>query len=261
MNQTAGNWGDLKTRLTTGVVLAAVGGVAVWAGGFWFLALVVLASGAMFWELAKMSRADDWHLAVLFGLAAALGVAVLGAFPHIQATWAVMLLVVTFSYSARRLQYGAMIYSSAIILAPLILIGLRNGPGVAWILWLLLVVIASDIAGYLAGRTFGGPKFWPAISPKKTWSGTVAGWIAAGLVGVFMTPYLGVGYILVPISAFLALAGQLGDIAESALKRQAGIKDSSNLLPGHGGVLDRLDALVGASIGLLAIMAIFGFGP
>ena len=260
MSQASGNWNDLKPRVLTGAILATLGAFAVWAGGFWFLGLVALASGLMFWELARIARADDWHLAVLFGAAATIGVFVLGAFPQIQITWAVLLLIVTFSYSARQLQYGVMMYSGAIIIAPLLLIGLRNGPGMAWVLWLLLVVIASDIAGYLAGRTFGGPKFWSKISPKKTWSGTIAGWFAAGLVGLLMTPYLATGYVLVPISAFLAFAGQMGDIAESALKRQAGIKDSSNLLPGHGGVLDRLDAVIGASIGLLAIIAIFGFG-
>lgn len=261
MNQASGNWADLKPRVLTGIAMAAVGAFAVWAGGVWFLGLVSLASGLMFWELARISRADDWHLAVLFGLAATIGVAVLSVFPQIQAAWTVVLLIATLSYSARRLQYSVIVYGGAVIIAPLLLIGLRNGPGTAWVLWILLVVIASDIAGYLAGRTFGGPKFWPKISPKKTWSGTVAGWISAAIVGFIMAPYLGVGMVLVPISAVLAFAGQMGDIAESALKRKAGIKDSSNLLPGHGGVLDRLDALVGASIGLFVIMAVFGFGP
>jgi phosphatidate cytidylyltransferase len=106
------------------------------------------------------------------------------------------------------------------------------------------VVLASDVAGYFAGRVLGGPKFWPHVSPKKTWSGTVAGWVLAALVGwAFMGP-LGADAGLIGASVLLAFAGQMGDIAESAIKRRRGVKDSSDLIPGHGGVLDRFDALI-----------------
>ena len=117
-----------------------------------------------------------------------------------------------------------------------------------FVLWLLLIVIASDVAGYFAGRILGGPKFWPRFSPKKTWSGTVAGWIGAALVGFgFWAAGLGSAHLLWA-SPLVALAGQMGDIAESAIKRRAGVKDSSNLIPGHGGFLDRFDALAFAAI-------------
>lgn len=108
------------------------------------------------------------------------------------------------------------------------------------------IVIISDVAGYFAGRAMGGPKFWPRISPKKTWSGTVAGWLGAGLFGGLIGPsLLGVPLVWAALgAAILAFAGQMGDILESWLKRRAGVKDSSRLIPGHGGVLDRLDALV-----------------
>ena len=130
---------------------------------------------------------------------------------------------------------------------------LRDEAGRGAILWVVSVVIVSDVMGYFAGRTLGGPKFWPAVSPKKTWSGTVAGWLgAAGLGACFAAAGYG-GAALIFISPVIAFAGQLGDIAESWLKRRAGVKDSSRLIPGHGGVMDRFDALVGA---MLAVMAL-----
>ena len=111
--------------------------------------------------------------------------------------------------------------------------------------WLALVVIASDIMGYFAGRFIGGPKFWPKVSPKKTWSGTIAGWIGAALVGAVLMLMGQASAEIIGISIALAIAGQFGDVAESALKRQMGVKDSSNILPGHGGMFDRFDAMLG----------------
>jgi phosphatidate cytidylyltransferase len=99
----------------------------------------------------------------------------------------------------------------------------------------------------------GGPKFWPAISPKKTWSGTVAGWLGAALVGFGFVIAGYAGWGLVALSPLVALAGQMGDIAESWVKRRAGVKDSSSLIPGHGGVLDRFDAMTGAIVLLILL--------
>lgn len=152
---------------------------------------------------------------------------------------------------------GAVPYALVILLACLSLILLELRYGITPILWLVCVVVASDVAGYFAGRAFGGPKFWPAISPKKTWSGTVAGWVGAALVGLgFMLAGQG-GWALVVLSPFVAFAGQMGDIAESWFKRRAGVKDSSNLIPGHGGFLDRFDALIFAAVvvGGIALLA------
>ena len=101
-----------------------------------------------------------------------------------------------------------------------------------------------------------GPKFWPKVSPKKTWSGTVAGWVGAAAVG-YGFHAAGQGPVaLVWVSPLIAFAGQLGDIAESAIKRRAGVKDSSSLIPGHGGLLDRFDALAFAAV-LTAVLHIF----
>jgi phosphatidate cytidylyltransferase len=118
---------------------------------------------------------------------------------------------------------------------------------------MVLVVVVTDIAGYFAGRIIGGPKFWPAVSPKKTWSGTVAGWLSAAVVGLIFLAISTAGIDLIWISSVLAFASQLGDIAESAIKRRAGVKDSSNLIPGHGGLMDRFDGLLGAALFMLLV--------
>lgn len=151
------------------------------------------------------------------------------------------------SRMTRRDPVIGLVYAAAIVVAGAELIRLRSD-GISQILWLILVVVASDICGYFVGRLLGGPKFWPRVSPKKTWSGTIAGWIGAALVGLgfYLTDHASM--LMVAMSPILAFAGQLGDIAESAIKRRAGVKDASNLIPGHGGVLDRFDALIGAVV-------------
>ena len=138
---------------------------------------------------------------------------------------------------------------------------LREELGVAMFLWLVLVVMITDILGYFAGRLIGGPKFWPRVSPKKTWSGTVAGWVGAAIVGWAFMALTGVGAELVAISVALSIASQMGDVGESALKRHMGVKDSSNLLPGHGGVYDRFDGLLGAAFVLVIVESVTAFPP
>ena len=137
----------------------------------------------------------------------------------------------------------------------------REIGGLNWIFWVAGTVVVSDILGYFAGRTFGGPKFWPAISPKKTWSGTIAGWIGAVIWALILVLVTGSGdWWMLAAGPLVAFAGQMGDIAESWLKRRVGVKDSSNLIPGHGGVLDRFDAMSGAflliGVGSLLFLAL-----
>jgi phosphatidate cytidylyltransferase len=141
------------------------------------------------------------------------------------------------------------------------LIALRDDFGIIWMAWLLIVVIVTDVAGYFAGRILGGPKFWPAVSPKKTWSGTIAGWFGAALVGAVFAGLYGGGITVVGVSVAVAFASQLGDIAESAIKRHVGVKDSSNLIPGHGGLLDRFDGMLGAALLLIIVELFLDFPP
>lgn len=239
-------FGDLKVRVLSALVMAAVGLGALWAGGHVLAALAVVLAGLLGWELYRMMVPDaPQGRAEAHGVVAAIVVAVFSY------TWGGLVSVAGLALAAALLGarmerdgriFGA--YLALILLAGHGFIVLRGEYGLEWVLWLVLIVIASDVAGYFAGRVIGGPKFWPRISPKKTWSGTVAGWLLAAVVGYAFMGVLGAGAWLIAVSVLLALAGQMGDIAESAIKRRYGVKDSSNLIPGHGGVLDRFDAMI-----------------
>ncbi len=238
-----GRWGDLGVRVISGLVLAGIGVVAVLAGGKVFVALNVLVFALMTWELAGLSETstavERYGLACLAGLGVLLaqrqGVAVLG----------LALAPLAMALTARRDGVFMAVYTLAMLIAASVIIALDQR-GAVIVVWLVCIVVASDVCGYFAGRLLGGPKFWPAISPKKTWSGTVAGWFGAALVGLGFVIVAGAGWGLVLISPLVAFAGQLGDIVESLIKRRAGVKDVSRLIPGHGGLLDRFDALIGA---------------
>ncbi len=252
-------WEDLRPRVISGLGLVAAGLVAIWAGGLVFGAAVALAVGLIGWEILRMSAPDQPALARGGGVLMGLAVLAAGFVGPIYAL--VLLALVVLSLPARasrgagqagpvshpvsqpvsRARLSA--YLAWVLLAGYGLSAIRADQGAGAVLWLVSIVVATDIAGYFAGRLIGGPKFWPAISPKKTWAGTIAGWIAAGLIGLATGG--GAGGLL---AVALSFASQMGDAAESALKRRTGIKDSSSLIPGHGGVFDRFDALLGAAL-------------
>ena len=154
-----------------------------------------------------------------------------------------------------------MIFAVMVLLAGFGMMSVRDDLGLGWMMWLICVVVATDVLGYFAGRLIGGPKFWPAVSPKKTWAGTGFGWIGAALVGWGFALNSGATFELIGISIAISMASQMGDIAESAIKRMMDVKDSSALIPGHGGVLDRFDGMLGASVFLLIVGQIIGFPP
>lgn len=246
-----GRWGDLAARVASGVVLAVVGFGALAAGGMWLNALAVVAAGAMIWELARITAPDSPGAARLMGLAAAavLATVLLRHDPF----WLIYLTVpsVLGLLWPRRDRIVFAVYAFVLMLACYGVVALRGGLGPGWILWLALLVAAVDILGYFGGRIVGGPKFWPRVSPKKTWSGTVCGWAGAAAVGAgFWAAGMAPSWI-VALSPLVGFASQMGDIAESAVKRRSGIKDASNLIPGHGGVMDRFDGLSGAIVFLL----------
>jgi phosphatidate cytidylyltransferase len=132
----------------------------------------------------------------------------------------------------------------------------RDGDhGLLTVLWLMMMVWACDTGAYFAGRTIGGPKLLPSVSPKKTWAGLIGGMVAAALVGAAMAAWSGLAdpVILAAVSAAVAAFSQVGDLSESAFKRHFGVKDSGDVIPGHGGVLDRVDGLLFAIIIVVAI--------
>lgn len=204
---------DLPVRIASAVVMLAVAGTAMWLGGVWFDAFVLAIALASLFEFIRLVRraapTTGWQLA-----GAAFGIAYIG-------------------FAANTL------------------INLEVGV----VLGIIAVVIATDTGAYFSGRAIGGPKIAPAISPSKTWAGLFGGMTAAALVSIgFFYSNVGerafgkMGLIALLIGAFLAVVAQSGDFFESWLKRRAGMKDSSNLIPGHGGVLDRVDGLLPVAI-------------
>lgn len=237
-------WTDLRTRILSAVVLSAMGLAAIWLGGPVFVAFVSLICGAIIWEVAVLHQARyPVILAATSGSVLALCTHL--PFGFIAPLFAGLGLVAAGQAPAHKVRFCVIV--GWVMVGAFAMLLMRTGVGMGWIVWLILVVIATDVAGYFAGRRYGGPKFWPAVSPKKTWSGTIAGWLAAACVGLVFMPVLEWNWSLVPLSVVISFAGQMGDIAESALKRRINVKDSSQLIPGHGGVFDRFDAMLGAS--------------
>ncbi len=252
-----GRWDDLRPRVVSAIVMIAVGAAEIWLGGASFALLIVLLTSGMIWELATITApAQKNRPLVLWGVAAA---ALAGALILRSDLAAAFLMVpsLALALTPRRDRQIAAIYAAAIMVAGYGLVEFREESGSSGILWLVIIVITSDVLGYFVGRFVGGPKFWPKVSPKKTWSGTVAGWIGAVIVGLgFVMAGMG-GWVLLVLSPLVALAGQMGDIVESWLKRRAGVKDSSQLIPGHGGLLDRFDALIGATVLVMLLGLVF----
>ncbi|KAA9008729.1 phosphatidate cytidylyltransferase [Histidinibacterium aquaticum] len=250
-------WDDLRVRLGSGAAMVVIGTIAILAGGVWFQMLAVFCVSVMIWELWIMIHPSRPTVGMLL---AALTASVLSGFLSVEQGWFLLFFPIVpalgiLGSTRERLTFGA--FAFAIQAAGWGLVVFRHEQGAGWLIWLILVVAVTDIAGYFAGRRFGGPKFWPKVSPKKTWSGTIAGWIGAGLVGAVFWAATEAGPILILLSMFISFAGQMGDIAESALKRRMGVKDSSTLIPGHGGLFDRFDALLGAAVTMLLISAVF----
>lgn len=254
MSAGAGRFGDFAVRVASGAAMAAVGFGALWAGGAWFAALCGAVVGAALREMhAMQARGRDGGRGVVLAASGGGAVFATGLVPAAVVPPLVVLpaLLALGLVRARRWRFAG--FAALVVLAGVGLVHLRAEVGLAAMLWLAGVVVGTDVAGYFAGRALGGPKFWPRVSPKKTWSGTVAGWLAAAGVGAGFVVWGGAGAGLIGLSVALSMAAQAGDVSESALKRRAGVKDSSALIPGHGGVMDRFDGMFGAALALLAL--------
>ncbi len=252
--ESTGRFAELGQRVVSALVLLPPVLAAVWFGGVWFLLLVAAAAALAGWELGGLLRLAPasrvvmaafyglmapviWHLGVLRDWQA---LVLLAAAPALVVGMAARLL------GALRLAWGAAGFAW-------IWLGLASAlwlraqeEGLQLILWLLATVWVTDIAGYFVGRLVGGPKLAPRISPGKTWSGLIgavllaalAGWLAAAALFEAAGPRHAVA------AAVLAVVAQAGDLLESAIKRHFAVKDAGRLIPGHGGLLDRIDGLL-----------------
>jgi phosphatidate cytidylyltransferase len=259
---------DLSTRFVAGVVMIALAVVAIWLGGWLFRLLVAAGTAVMLVEWADMHRVRrGW---TWLGVALALGATLAlpeYLFPNaerdpaeiaselLQPAWigAGIILGAGLVYGVicRRLALGwGLVYVALPAFALLVL-------GWAWfelVFWLMLVTWATDIFAYFAGRSNGGPKLAPRISPNKTWAGLIGGMAGAAVTGALAAWFLGIGEPFLWLGAPMGLLAQLGDLYESSVKRRLGFKDSGTIIPGHGGVLDRLDGLLPVIVATLLVL-------
>jgi phosphatidate cytidylyltransferase len=244
---------ELRLRIVSGIVLAAVALGATWLGGITFTLFAVVIGLLIFYEWSTITGHESKDRYTLFGWASVL--VVLGQLlldGARQGALVSLYLLVGFTVVAaliaaiRGRSYwlaGGIFYAG---LSGISLAALRDSYGIVAIVFIFAVVWGTDILAYFVGRAVGGPKLAPRISPGKTWSGaiggTVSGVIAGCLVIWFAGEQLHVG--LVVFTILLSIFSQIGDLFESYIKRRFGVKDSSHLIPGHGGVMDRVDGLV-----------------
>lgn len=257
----AGRWADLMQRLGSGLMVALAGVVALAVGGVPLTIAAAFLIAGLIWELTRITASQRHsspasRRSKILALLSGVTFLVMSVVPF---AWSIALIAIPVAAGWRgtnpRYRGRFVAFAVAFFLASLSLLRVREDAGLLTAFWIAVTAVQSDMLGYFVGKALGGPRFWPAISPNKTWSGTLAGWVGA-LVLALALVLTGHGSWWVLIAGpLLAFAGQMGDIAESALKRQTGIKDSSDLIPGHGGVMDRFDALTAAF--LVALV----FGP
>jgi len=248
--------GELALRVGSAIVLVPLAIGAAYAGGWPF---------AIFWSIAALGVAWEWctmiaagRPALVTGLAAlALAGTLMPAHPAAAcalvlcgAAAAALLAAPPQDGHARSAWAAAgVVYAGAVLVAP---IALRADAslGFAALLFLFAIVWATDIFGYFVGRWLGGPKLWPAVSPKKTWSGALGGAFGALVGGTSVAAFTPTAnlFAIAALALLLSAVSQAGDLFESAVKRRFGVKDASHVIPGHGGLMDRLDGFVVAAV-------------
>lgn len=261
MNASAGPSGgpsNLTLRILSAAVLIPLALAATWAGGFWFAAFAGIIALLSVHEWLTISGTPHLSARSILAFGALAGSAVvyyITGWPLLAVFIIAAVAAIAWGFAGEpRWVACASVWHPALPFIALTALREQSQSGFASIVFLFAVVWATDIFAYFAGKSIGGPKLAPSISPGKTWSGAIGGTVCGIIAGLVAGWYFN-GHSM-PALAFLALgmsvAGQVGDLLESRLKRIFGVKDSGNLIPGHGGVLDRVDALVIAAIVLWA---------
>jgi phosphatidate cytidylyltransferase len=261
----------LPRRVLSAFVLLPLALLPVALGGWAFLAMLGGLIVVLAWEWRHLTAAvfgsAGGDLAGASALLAALAALLLAGLGHgTMALAALLSLAVLVALAARLLGHPGRWVAAGVLyfgLPAVALVWLRDLPGMGLValVWLLIVVWSTDIAAYFVGRRIGGPRLAPRISPGKTWAGFAGGVAGASLASALFA--LALGSTRLPyaalLGALLSVVAQVGDLAESALKRRAGVKDTGAMIPGHGGILDRLDSLLFAAP-VLALFALL-LGP
>ncbi|HZS83713.1 MAG TPA: phosphatidate cytidylyltransferase [Stellaceae bacterium] len=254
----------LRRRVLSALMLAPVALFAVWLGGPVLSAVTALAGALMAWEWARLcgrgrlgTRGIIAIVAIVAATAVATGGAPIAALGLILAATGLVVFLGSRSFETVIAAFGLVWIGIPCI--ALVWLSQDATAGRATVFWILAVVWATDIGAYGFGRTLGGPRLAPRASPNKTWSGLLGGILCASVAGTLAAVAFGAALspMLPALSALLAIIAQSGDLAESMMKRHFGVKDSSNLIPGHGGLLDRLDGLLTVipTVAFLSILA------
>ncbi|WP_439579406.1 phosphatidate cytidylyltransferase [Elioraea sp.] len=257
----AGRWSDLSRRAVSALVLGPIALGAIWFGAEWFMVFVAAGTAVLAWEWVHLCGA---RLRAFPGLAVPLALLAAGL-ASVAGAWILALgllgagAAVAWAIARQPALLPGERRPAAWLAAGVVYIGLA-GVGLIWlrdagdagranVLFVVLVVWASDIGAYVAGRMIGGPRLAPAVSPNKTWSGGAGGLVAAIAAGIgvaaVLTPGVAPASVML-VAAAIGLTAQCGDLLESFIKRRFAVKDTSRLIPGHGGLLDRADGLIAA---------------
>jgi len=250
---------NLVMRIAVAAVLIPLAVAIAYAGGWLWTALVTLAAIGLFAEWLAIVGLAGVTRAMVPGVAALVISGVCLASGRIDAALVVLgvglVAVAAIVPERRNWAVAGFLYAAAAEMAS-VLVRLDPVKGFAALMFVLLIVWVTDSGGYFAGRGIGGPKLWPRVSPKKTWAGALGGLAASLAVAAGFAAFdLGRTGPLLLLSGTLSVVSQLGDLFESAVKRRFGVKDSSHIIPGHGGLMDRLDGFVAAVV----VAAVFGF--
>lgn len=268
----------LRTLSSIIIILPVI--AAIWLGGVAYSAMIVLVGAAIGWELARLANLRTTsHVVISVLLVAATPVIAQIQWVGFGGLWIITSVVgflvlarADVTENAERIGFAILCCLAHLALYSLVWLRLSDPQGMGIILFIVLVIAATDIGGYFFGRFIGGPKLAVKISPNKTWAGLIGGMLFAGIVsyavarglielggwsvgddvGVFLSMTVILGVVVAPIA-------QTGDLLESWIKRKRGVKDSSNLIPGHGGVLDRIDGYL-TTVPLVALMALLDKG-
>jgi phosphatidate cytidylyltransferase len=245
---------NLALRIVSSLVLAPVAVAAAYFGGVIFIAFWAVAAAIVLWEWQTLVCGHDRNSILTVGAAALVGAAavlVVGWFGIAIALVALGGFGIAALASRERRAWcvAGLLYAAALLIAPVLL--RRDAEwGFAAIMVLFVIVWLTDIAAYFAGRAIGGPKLMPRVSPKKTWSGAIGGTVAGVLGAIAVAGISGVANLaaVAGVAVLISVVSQGGDLLESAIKRRFNTKDASQLIPGHGGLMDRLDGFVTAAV-------------
>lgn len=250
---------NLLMRVAAAALMVPLALMFVFAGGWLWVLLVTAIAVGLFYEWHEIVNPVRNPRTFAAGVIALELIGLALWFGWGGVVWAALILgttLIAFLATEQKCWItGGFIYAAAALIASA-MVRLDGAMGFYALMFTLLVVWASDIGGYFAGRAIGGPKLWPRVSPNKTWAGSIGALILSALVAVVVA-WLGWGRLvpLIVLALAMSVVAQLGDLFESAVKRRFGVKDSSQIIPGHGGLMDRLDGFVAAII----FVALIGF--